>query len=76
MDILIQIMIVSTGAAAIWFMARLESWRRWGFIIGLVGQPFWLYVTFTSKQWGMFTLSLWYTYTWCLGIYNYWIKED
>lgn len=35
--------------------------------------PFWLWATFHAEQWGIFAVSLWYTYAWCQGIYNYWL---
>lgn len=72
----VQIMIFFLSAASIWFVSRREKWKRWGFIIGLVSQPFWLYETYMSEQWGMFAVSVFYTYSWCQGIYNYWIKEE
>jgi hypothetical protein len=68
-------MIFLFGASAIWLVSRKENWKKWGYILGLLAQPFWLYSTFTDKQWGMFCLSLFYTYSWIQGIYNYWIKK-
>ncbi len=75
-DIAIQISIALTGGAAIWLVSRLEHWKRWGYIIGMIGQPAWFYATIASEQWGIFVLSLWYTYAWGQGIYNYWIKKE
>jgi nicotinamide riboside transporter PnuC len=70
-----QIMIFIFGAAGIWFVSRKESWKKWGFVFGLVAQPFWFYVTWKNQQWGMFCLTIFYTYSWLQGIYNYFIKK-
>lgn len=71
-----QIMLFVFGCSAIWLVARKEDWKRWGYIVGLCGQPFWFYTTITSEQWGMFALTLFYKYSWAMGVYNYWIKAD
>lgn len=74
MDIL-QLIIFITSASSIWFLSRKEKWMRWGYIIGLVAQPFWFYTSYVSEQWGVFFLSFIYFYSWSMGIYNYWIKK-
>ena len=71
-----QIMILIFGCSAIWLVARKEHWRKWGYIIGLLAQPFWFYSSIVNKQWGILILTIFYTYSWAMGIYNYWIKED
>ena len=76
LDDIIQFFILFFSAAAIWFVGRKESWSRWGYIFGIISQPFWLYATFMDQQWGMFTLSLVFSYSWSQGIYNYWIKAE
>lgn len=75
MELLCQILIVLLGAPAIWLLSRLEHWRRWGFVIGVAAQPVWAYTTIVNEQWGMLILTLWYTYSWSMGIYNYWFKK-
>ena len=76
LDILSQIMIFTCGASAVWLVARLDKWKRYGYILGIIAQPFWFYTTFTHQQYGITILSFWYTYSWGLGIYNYWIKKE
>ena len=34
-----QIWIMGFGCSAIWFVGRLEKWKRWGYIFGLLNQP-------------------------------------
>lgn len=72
--IIAQICIFIFGASAVWLVGRTEKWRRWGYINGLCGGPFWLYVTAVNNQWGIFALSLFYSYSWGQGVYNFWIK--
>lgn len=75
MDLISQIAIVVFSCSAIWFVGRLEHWSRYGYILGLISQPFWFWALIKSKQWGMFVVSLCYTYSWCQGIYNHWFVK-
>ena len=65
-----QVVIAITGAAAIWMVGRKNAWRKWGYLVGLASQPFWLYATWSSQQYGMFALSCWYVYAWAQGYWN------
>ncbi len=76
MNDVIQIAILVLGGAAIWLVSRPEPWSRWGYLVGLVSQPFWLWASWHSGQWGMFLLSLFYSYAWCQGIWFYWLKPE
>ena len=75
MDIISQIGIALFGASAIWFVGRTEKWKRWGYILGMCSQPFWIYTCFHNRQWGILILTIFYTYSWGQGIYNYWLKR-
>ncbi len=44
--------------------------QRYGFIVGLISQPAWLYFSFRTKSWGIFWLSVIYTVSWVNGINN------
>jgi len=66
--------IIVFSCLAIWLVGRREPWRRWGFIVGLLGQPFWLWSSWQHEQWGIFAVSVWYTYAWMQGIWNFWIR--
>jgi len=70
MDI-VQIFILLIGASSIWFISRKEKWSKWGYLIGMCGQPFWLYTSYVNQQWGIFALSVWYLYAWGQGIKNF-----
>lgn len=68
-----QAIIAICGALSIWCVSSPHARTRgWGAIIGLCAQPFWLYATWQSEQWGMFTLSLIYTAGWARGVHTYW----
>lgn len=72
---LIQWLILILSTTSIWLVARTEKWSRWGFIVGLIAQPFWLYSSIKNDQWGIVILTLFYTYSWSMGIYNYFVKK-
>ena len=76
MDGLIQTIIVLLGASAIYFLSRKEKLKRWGFILGLIAEPFCAYSYITHGQYGILLLTLFYTFSYCQGIYNYWIKKE
>jgi len=75
MDVIAQIWIIVFGCSAIWLVGRLEHWKRWGYICGILSQPAWFYTAIVNEQWGIFVLSLFYTYSWMQGTYNYWWKR-
>ena len=76
LDVTIQISIVVFSGAAIWLLSTDCSWRRWGFVIGLLGQPIWFYDSLRREQYGVFALALWFTYCYIRGIYNFWGKKN
>lgn len=55
--------------------ARQDRARRWAPIFGLASQPFWIYATGSTQQWGMFWLRCAYTVVWCIGIRNQWRRR-
>ena len=65
-----QIMILICSCTSIWALAS-PKFKKFGFFIGLLGQPFWIYATFMSGQWGMFVASLWFTLNHIRGLVNY-----
>lgn len=72
-----QIAIVITGIAAVWCSQdRKPAIRKYACLFGLAGQPFWFYTSYQAAQWGIFALSLFYTFAWAKGLYVFWIKRD
>ena len=91
LDHLMQAAIACTGLIALVLLTRrpqLTRWRgklvarrpayaRWGHVIGLAGQPFWLLSAASHQQWGMFAVSLVYTLVFAEGIYvEFFRRED
>lgn len=72
-DNISQIAVFILGAPAIILVAKKN---KWGFVIGLLSQPFWFITSFLNKQWGVFFVSFIYTLSWCLGIYEWFFKKS
>ena len=71
-DTILQIGIFITGVAAIILVAKKN---KWGFVFGLLSQPFWYITSFINKQWGVFFVSIIYTISWAYGIYEWFFKN-
>lgn len=57
------------GAVYLSMVSQNQRLRKWAPLVGLCGQPFWLYVTSTSHQWGMFALCIAYSLLYAKGAY-------
>lgn len=68
LDIINQAAAFVFGAGAILLVARKN---KWGFVLGLVSQPFWLMTSYLNEQWGIFFLSIVYAGIWIYGIYEW-----
>lgn len=69
-----QIMIAVFGVTAVWLTQQSnQDLKRYACFFGLLGQPFWVYATYSTEQWGMFILTLCYTYAWYIGLWNTWV---
>lgn len=70
-----QIFIALTGVVAIYLTQQDKHthWKKYACIFGLLGQPFWFYSAYTSEQWGIFILCIFYTYSWFIGFRNNWL---
>jgi hypothetical protein len=70
-----QIGIAATGVTAVFLTQdHRENWRKWACVFGLIGQPFWLYATYTAGQWGIFGLCFLYTLAWARGLKAHWFQ--
>lgn len=72
-DIISQIGIFVFGTSAIFLVSKKN---KWGFILGMLSQPFWYVTAFKNDQWGIFFMNIVYTITWGIGIYEWWIKDS
>jgi len=75
-DLVVQAQIAGTGLVAVALSQSADAERRrYAPVFGLMGQPFWLYATWTAGQPGMFALSLAYTAVWALGWRAQWMRR-
>lgn len=71
-----QLLIVITGALAIWLTQQPnDAIKKYACIVGLIGQPFWFYSAIAAEQWGIFLLTCFYTYAWYIGLKNGWLNN-
>lgn len=64
-DAVLQAAIALTSLLAMWIATRHgRAWSRWGFVVGLLGQPFWLYVHWHAGQFGMLLVAILFTMFW------------
>jgi nicotinamide riboside transporter PnuC len=71
-DTIAQIGITIFGVTAIILVAKKN---KWGFVFGLISQPFWFISSYMNKQWGILILNVIYTFSWSYGIYNWFFKK-
>jgi hypothetical protein len=72
MDMICQIMITVLGVPAIFLLARDN---KYGWLCGLLSQPFWFYTSYVNEQWGVFLLSFAYGFNWVYGFYRHFLKS-
>jgi hypothetical protein len=44
---------------------------KWGFLLALIAQPFWLFTSYIHDQWGVFFNTVVYTGIVLYGVYNW-----
>ncbi len=72
-DDFVQAMILMLSAITAYLLASGKgSVRRWGYVVGIVGEPFWLYASWVTGQWGVVILALWWTVQYIRGCINNW----
>ena len=70
---LMQIILFSLSITAVFLSQRkTENIRKWACVFGLLSQPFWFIATWGT--WGMFAISIVYTFIWAESFYNTFIK--
>jgi len=73
LDIIAQIGITIFGVSAIILVARKN---KWGFVLGLASEPFWIITAYLNKQWGVLLLSAIYVFSWGYGVYRWFYKKE
>jgi len=72
LDFVAQIGVFIFGVIAIILVSRKN---KWGFVFGLLSQPFWFITAYTNRQWGVFLLTFIYTGSWMYGIREWFFKN-
>ena len=68
---MVQFIIVFMGIITVSiFNLGKPSIMKYGSLISLTTQPFWIYETYTNSQYGMFALSIVYTILAGVGVYR------
>lgn len=73
-DWIAQIIVILSGVMAVLLVNRVDELKKYGSLIGLIGQPAWVYTFIYHDQWLMLVVSILYTYGWASGTWNHWIK--
>lgn len=77
MDMFVQISILVLSLGGMFLVNdHRPQWRKFGPVLGLMGEPFWFYTTYTHHQWGIFASAFVYTFAWGRGFYNSWIRKS
>lgn len=71
-DAVSQVFIGIFSLLAIFLVGRKN---KWGFVCGLLQQPFWFTTTILNGQWIIVALNVVFTLTWTYGFYEWWIKK-
>ena len=71
-NIIVQAAIFILGTLAIVLVAKKN---KWGFVAGFFSQPFWIITSYKNQQWGVFLVSIIYTFSWAFGIYEWFYKD-
>lgn len=68
LDVIAQLGVGILGSSAVILIAKKN---KWGFVVGLLSEPFWFITAFLNQQWGVFFLSIIYACIWIYGIYEW-----
>ena len=76
LEAICQFFIGVLGIIALVIVAFFENkGRRWGYVIGLLGQPFWFITSIMHHQWGVLILSIAYTIVWGYGVWSWFFAK-
>lgn len=64
------------GSLAIWLtQCKSYKYRKLAPVAGIISQPFFIYATYVSEQWGMLLAALFCTYAWIVGLIHFYWKD-
>lgn len=72
-----QIVIMAIGIVnAYIFNQKNKLIYKYGSLLSLISQPFWIYSSVSSKSYGIFVLSLWYLVNSFSAVYREFLKKE
>lgn len=72
LDRLLQVVIALLTIPGFYLVGSLDpDEARWGLVVSLLAQPFWLVATVRKRQFGMFAVALVTTLIWMRGVYTH-----
>ena len=66
-----QFFIVVLTLPGMWLITSVGPEARWGYVMLLAAQPFWLLSNWRSRQMGMFAIAIVFAALWLRGIFNH-----
>lgn len=69
-DRALQVAIALLTVTSLWLITSNAPEARWGHVLGLASQPFYIAATWRARQWGMFFVAVMLIGIWCRGIAN------
>ena len=67
---LVNIWMLLTALVSVALLNYSSNTQRWGALVGLLGQPAWLYLTHVTGEPGMFTASVFFTVCYVHGVWR------
>lgn len=73
MGIILQIICAILGASAVILVGcKRHSLYRWGYLVGIINSPVWVFVEIYYEQWYLLLINIFYCYGWVQGFRNHW----
>lgn len=70
----LQAWIIITTVVAQVLLTTDTRYQRWGAVLGLIGQPAWIYSTWSHGQFGMFAVALIFCALYVNAIFRQWVE--
>lgn len=68
-----QAFILLLGVSAVYLVGcKSPRVKRWGYVCGICGQPFWVWTTLEHEQYAITAMCALYAYSWANGLRNHW----
>lgn len=69
----VQGLIFTLGVSSVGLLALKDAkWRRWGYVVAIVNEPFWIISAVQASQWGIVGLACLYAVGYTVGAINNW----